>query len=1022
MPGSSDRDFLDVAIIVPLEEELRHVMDVFPSIRNMSDNLRFRHFVDVGDEGIKCLVAQQPEMGRTSATETASGILRDYDVNLLICIGIAGSLSEDLRLADVCYSGHIMDVLDNAKMSDSKSGSGVDPAFSPTCYETPRELTTVLNFIRTQPELRGLYEKWQTDCEADAARLVPNPVPGRNGVDFRLAKPQTMGGGIVCGAVSKSQQYNQGLVNLDRKLLAIETESGGIFPLARAYGKAALTIRGISDYADSSKTKLENASKGNVRALAARNAATFLRMQFKNTFFVNYLRERKQQGPLTFDSHVRPKTATQSARDVLIEVAADIDTHLKELCPEYKTQPQGYKLPIPRAKLRETAHEINKGRRSSEAEIRSIIAAQRVIMLDMPKSYPDQALPWMIAHDLLTAEISEAQVIPIYIDGSKIAPPNRNLSRVSGYDLDALSNTTGFAPVIIVDHCPLNSGTRMKFLFEEVEKHDRCRFVFISRGDGSLFLSFLPRLQFEVELFEICEISFLELMHFIECNFHLSTPDSEVIALKLQETFKRYDLSPYPSYFALISNSALVTLINANRRSELIQLAVDATLSFVVADDKSDLALSRTTRTRFLQRLVRAIRVDGQMFDEAGIIAYAAAFAQEFDFDIDALKFVTAFIDHGILHIENGYVEVSLPYVESYLLARELIGDPSAAKRYFNPQSDFDEPTFDTYAEMGPAVAVVEMVCNSLSQSLDAYAGINSSDEATLNIMARSGAALSTAKFTQLYTQMQEAINEVVSGRPASERKQQILDMRQAVRSKAADLADGGRGKSPSSGAVEDSQRLLSALKAWRVGLTLINRGAEHLTGEIKRSLAHQLIALGSKMLTDWNQKNKHIDFGTIRSVLTSDEFMDDFYKKYKIDMDKDQKVVLKKMMGSIIDFVEDRFLSRPVSTLLRGFGGAHQRVLGMSLSKVSTSSISERLFRALWMLELEPSLWEDEAKDAINQTPKSVLLRSTICNHLVATAYWNFSDKDAKKSLANVADQCIRPFSELVDRRVLDI
>jgi nucleoside phosphorylase len=71
---------------------------------------------------------------------------------------------------------------------------------------------------------------------------------GRNGPET-IGPPKVREGTIACGNVSASPDYNEAVRATDRKVLAIETESGGLFFAARQHNVPAFTVRGISDYA-----------------------------------------------------------------------------------------------------------------------------------------------------------------------------------------------------------------------------------------------------------------------------------------------------------------------------------------------------------------------------------------------------------------------------------------------------------------------------------------------------------------------------------------------------------------------------------------------------------------------------------------------------------------------------------------------------------------------------------------------------------------------------------------------------
>ena len=86
-----------------------------------------------------------------------------------------------------------------------------------------------------------------------ASELGFEDIQDKKGQNPQKPLPKSMGGTIVCGVVSAGNNYNDKLKQIDRKVLAIDTESGGIFSVTTRKNVEALTIRGISDYADKKK-------------------------------------------------------------------------------------------------------------------------------------------------------------------------------------------------------------------------------------------------------------------------------------------------------------------------------------------------------------------------------------------------------------------------------------------------------------------------------------------------------------------------------------------------------------------------------------------------------------------------------------------------------------------------------------------------------------------------------------------------------------------------------------------------
>jgi nucleoside phosphorylase len=345
------KEHFDLAVIVPLEEELHEFLKVFPHAEDRCTATQFRYAVETGSPAASMIVIQQETMGRSDALRSATKVADDFNVGMFVCMGIAGSMTDDLMLGDVCYTGSVIDVYDNSKASDLADGT-LDIAFSPFYYRTNREITTALDFIRLLPEFRDAYSTWQDERSQYVTTLMNPPQVTIGEKIAQIGRPRTVNGTIVCASVSNSKEYNKKLRTIDRKIIAIETESGGIFRAADDHGIPALTIRGISDYADAGKAKLEADTGGAIRKIAAANAASFLKLQLGNGRFLallgDFRQSRKNQQEL--------QLAATAPRGDLLSVIRDlgevVDGKLRELSPEFRLQPKGYRLPLPR--VRET--------------------------------------------------------------------------------------------------------------------------------------------------------------------------------------------------------------------------------------------------------------------------------------------------------------------------------------------------------------------------------------------------------------------------------------------------------------------------------------------------------------------------------------------------------------------------------------------------------------------------------------------------------------------------------------------
>jgi nucleoside phosphorylase len=101
------KEYVDVVIIVPLEEEASVVFSFFPPSKTLEMDNFLVSEVRLADTNLTGLVVQLSDQGNQEAYQATRTILGNYRVGLVVCIGIAGRISPDLQLGDVCYTGTV---------------------------------------------------------------------------------------------------------------------------------------------------------------------------------------------------------------------------------------------------------------------------------------------------------------------------------------------------------------------------------------------------------------------------------------------------------------------------------------------------------------------------------------------------------------------------------------------------------------------------------------------------------------------------------------------------------------------------------------------------------------------------------------------------------------------------------------------------------------------------------------------------------------------------------------------------
>lgn len=1013
----SEKIHFDIIVNIPLEEELNAFLSIFEHKEDYSNDAQYRCTVQTGTE-VTMLVVVQDEMGRSSASNSATEALNEFTCDLFICLGIAGGLSKDLKLGDVCYSGNVLDVNDNAKTTDGGEGA-INLELSPFTYRTDKALSLALDFVRRDPVSRIGYKEWQQSRLARARELGIEEIQDKKGQNPQEPLPNSLSGTIACGVVSAGNNYNEKLKQIDRKVLAIETESGGVFNITSRKGVNTLIIRGISDYADPNKAKLEAGTQDLVRVLAAENAASFLKFQLGNNKFLERLKS-SQETTQKMEKTTETLSVTKSLEELVLGGFTFIDERLREISPEYRLHPKGYQMPLPSIVAEQPKE--GSGRRSEPIhDIVECLRTENHIYIALDKNYPDKSVPWVIADHLIRSEIDNVQLLPIVVNGDDIKPPHYSIE-VAAPDV-FVGDQENRQVVIIFDGLPLSSKTRTKFILDQVQQHKNAKFIFTDRTEANFFLQSEFASAVSASAYRLCEVSFSQMAYFVQRNFEMNGSESEVVAKRLRDTFRKFHLNAHPAYFAGIPKETLSALIQANRRTELMQLGVDGFLTFLVAGDQAKIALSRTTRSRFLRQLVVELNVNKRTFNEAALVEYTAEFAAHYDFDIKPITFIEEFTKAGILFFDDDRVRVAIPFIESFLLAQELASKPEIAVQYFNlTDYNFDLATFDLYCEIQPCEQVISAVSKLLQDKIG-----DDLEESHILLSDRIDPSnlIAMDKLGALQNRIERAARDIVDDKNTTVEKQRLVDITERVserasKSSVAAFETDGDSESPAD-SISDQEEFEAAVDrlsdlsfSTMVGTLLVGYGAEHLDAGTKRRLIVLVTKSASRLIDQWTEFNNRIDFGSMKEDLTSDEFLDEMMVKYPSDTKREK---LKSTISDYVDMMKFLCVSDPFRKVMGSLGDhAKNPILGKSLVAVEINEPFPELIRAIWLSDLELGYGEDLLNKTTKTLPQISLLRICISEYLLKQVYWAHAKKDHRLKLLEIAESVLKKVSLNLD------
>ncbi|WP_309896005.1 hypothetical protein [Archangium sp.] len=278
---SQELDSVDVAVLVALEEEFEQLRSLVPGMTPVPDPQfgGYYYCFDVGLTGpvYRCVARFIGNMGPDRAGLFADRLIARWHPRVVVMVGIAAGLHDDIHLGDVVVAEQV-----NAYLSDTKAVPQGEEGWSllprPRVFEGNHALLQeVANFRFVHAAAYGAWcNAGATDLEeqVDAAARKKLVSKGLIEVKPSLHRVHLASGPVVVAA----NGFAEWLRSHDSSIKAVEMEAAGLLEAAatRVEPSRALVIRGISDLGDERKSKLDAIGKGGLRRLAMRNATRML--------------------------------------------------------------------------------------------------------------------------------------------------------------------------------------------------------------------------------------------------------------------------------------------------------------------------------------------------------------------------------------------------------------------------------------------------------------------------------------------------------------------------------------------------------------------------------------------------------------------------------------------------------------------------------------------------------------------------------------------------------------------------
>ena len=300
-----DTEGVDIAIIIALEEEFQCFSEYVEIIHDKDELLSLHYYLfeyQTNDTGYiyRCVAGFVGEMGPTSSAVYADRILSKFQPATLVNIGLAGGLSDDVRVGDVVIADVVDEYITSAKAvkrTTGKRGPSPDFAFtlSGRTYNCTRD--HVLNCDNFKYSNPVEYGQWLENCTDRLTQEVDKEIRDKYITKKVLREmPQVFIGHLASGPiVSATRYFKEFLIKRDRKYQAIDMESAGIMYASLDRNSHTLIVKGVSDFGDDAKKKMDGETKGLIRQIAMKNSIEFLWMILDTKRVIH--RTGRQSGP-----------------------------------------------------------------------------------------------------------------------------------------------------------------------------------------------------------------------------------------------------------------------------------------------------------------------------------------------------------------------------------------------------------------------------------------------------------------------------------------------------------------------------------------------------------------------------------------------------------------------------------------------------------------------------------------------------------------------------------------------------
>lgn len=274
----------DVGILIALEEEFEQfkaLLDAKCHPERDHEHGGYDYIVELGrGRPYRCVVRLLGDMGPQPAELATERLIRRWQPALLVNIGIAAGIHQDVHLGDVVIAEQTDAYAATAKAVPAGEDQWTFEHRGRVYHGDHAILEEVRHFRFVHDEI---YAAWRQAGKQDIGRLASELQDSGQREELaamlRLEGPDLHRAHLASGpVVGASRSFADWLRRRDQTIKALDMEAAGFVEAAirRRNPTMTLVIRGISDRGDEHKSSIDAVARGAVRRIAMGNATRML--------------------------------------------------------------------------------------------------------------------------------------------------------------------------------------------------------------------------------------------------------------------------------------------------------------------------------------------------------------------------------------------------------------------------------------------------------------------------------------------------------------------------------------------------------------------------------------------------------------------------------------------------------------------------------------------------------------------------------------------------------------------------